>query len=345
MPDPNQLMSLQEFEDIWAPVPSAPTPVAPSQSLSSGNDIEKFLMATEAAVKTKKKAASPEEPRAPMPAVKGFLFGCDPELFVRDRNGGLISAHDLLPGTKAEPFPVEDGAIQVDGMAAEFNITPSASFEDFSGRVKNVMRQLQERLPEGCTLDCSPAVVFPEDVFDAAPDSAKELGCTPDFNAWTGGVNAPPHCDQPRLRTASGHLHIGWTDNVEIADIQHVMNCRDLVKQFDWYLGGWSIKHDPDPTRRVLYGQAGAHRVKPYGVEYRVLSNFWLKSDDMMREVWNRMQQAINDMARLYLPDRVGMAYNKALVSSINTSEMYKGLPVALPFPLESIYGSTRVYV
>ena len=30
--------------------------------------------------------------------------------------------------------------------------------------------------------------------------------------------------------------------------------------------------------RRQLYGSPGAHRPKPYGVEYRVLSNYWLKS-------------------------------------------------------------------
>jgi hypothetical protein len=31
-----------------------------------------------------------------------------------------------------------------------------------------------------------------------------------------------------------------------------------------------------DPIRRVFYGRAGEYRLPTYGIEYRVLSNFWL---------------------------------------------------------------------
>jgi hypothetical protein len=70
------------------------------------------------------------------------------------------------------------------------------------------------------------------------------------------------------------------------------------VKQLDWYLGGWSLKHDSDPTRRTLYGRAGACRLKSYGVEYRVLSNFWMTTADRRKAVWNRMQLAVKAMER-----------------------------------------------
>lgn len=59
-----------------------------------------------------------------------LLVGADPELFVSD-NGKLVSCHGLLPGTKAEPHRVERGAVQVDGMAAEFNIDPAGDEETF----------------------------------------------------------------------------------------------------------------------------------------------------------------------------------------------------------------------
>ena len=53
---------------------------------------------------------------------KKFTIGADPEVFVADSlTNTFVSAHDLVPGTKLEPFAVNKGAVQVDGMALEFN--------------------------------------------------------------------------------------------------------------------------------------------------------------------------------------------------------------------------------
>lgn len=274
--------------------------------------------------------------------MQGFSIGADPELFVLDETGKAVSAHGLIPGTKAIPHKVEGGAIQVDGMAAEFNIDPCTTFEQFNERIKLVMKQLQGFLPSGYTLSAVPCIVFDEDVWDAAPEEAKELGCSPDFNVWTGTVNPPPNCpSNPRLRTASGHLHIGWTDDADMGDIQHILNCQDLVKQLDWYLGAWSLKMDPDPTRRLLYGKAGACRYKPYGVEYRVLSNFWLTTKERRLQVWNRLNQAIYDMRNMFMPDKA-KNYNEFLVSSIGTSERNRMLETQFRFPLTTIDSNYR---
>lgn len=269
-------------------------------------------------------------------AVQGFTFGCDPELFVLDPDGRPVSAEGLIPGTKEAPYPVLCGAVQVDGMAAEFNIAPVSTFEDFDNNIRIVMKQLKRFLPKGYTLLAAPAVVFDEAVWAESPDKAKELGCTPDFNAWTGEINPPPEdLTNPRLRTASGHLHIGWTEDEEMS-LEHVNNCRDLVKQFDWYLGGWSLSKDPDSTRRRLYGKAGACRYKPYGVEYRVLSNFWLESKMSRLSVWNRMQKAIMDMRDNFLPEKDSL-FNSVLVKSINESERNSIMEREFRFPLVSL--------
>lgn len=268
-------------------------------------------------------------------AREGFKFGCDPELFVKNPEGVYVSAEGLIPGTKDSPYPVEFGAVQVDGMAAEFNIEPAATFRDFNRNIEQVLRQLSEMLPTGYTLDAVPAVRFAPEIFDASPDKAKELGCSPDFNAWTGDINPPPAApDDPYLRTASGHLHIGWTEDADIADEQHLMNCNDLVKQFDWFLGGWSVKMDPDATRRQLYGRAGACRYKTYGVEYRVLSNFWITSRDRRLTTWNRMQQAIDTMAHGFIPERVGKGHSNNLIEAINTCIYQPGFARTFKYPL-----------
>ena len=41
-----------------------------------------------------------------------------------------------------------------------------------------------------------------------------------------------------------------------------------------------------------MYGKAGAFRPKPYGMEYRVLSNFWLTSDVHMGNVFHLVSRA-----------------------------------------------------
>lgn len=273
----------------------------------------------------------------------GFKFGCDPELFLFDADG-VPAVPDMIPGDKGNPFKIDFGAVQRDGMAAEFNIDPAENFRDFNRNINAVMKQLEGMIPTGYSLRAVPSVVFPEDVFNAAPDDAKELGCMPDFNAWTQEINPPPHDEEnPYMRCAAGHLHIGFTENADLSDVQHIMNCCDLVKQLDWYLGAWSIKMDGDPTRRRLYGRAGACRIKDYGVEYRVLSNFWVTTRERRLAVWNRMQLAINSMAKKYMPDSVRARYNDILVSSINETKLHPDLslfryPISTTNPFEVRY-------
>lgn len=270
-----------------------------------------------------------------MEAFNNFKFGCDPELFVVNGDGEFVCADGLIPGTKDEPYKVDNGAVQVDGMAAEFNTDPASSFEEFDYNISSVMKQLKGFLPKGHKLVAVPSAVFSPEEWSKAPDHAKVLGCSPDYNAWTGEANPPPNDpDNPTLRTASGHIHIGWTDNVDNTDPVHVGHCNDLVKQLDYYLGGWSLQKDPDPVRRRLYGKAGACRYKPYGVEYRVLSNFWVTSKTTRRLVWNRLQTALMNMADNFYPDKAGESISNRLIMSINNSERDAFLEAAYKYPL-----------
>jgi hypothetical protein len=272
-------------------------------------------------------------------APEGFKFGCDPELFIVDTDGNLVTADGLIPGTKETPYKVNGGAIQVDGMAAEFNIDPVTNYRDWETNIAMVMEQLRLFLPTGFGFKILPSVNFSQEVMDAAPERAKELGCDPDFNAWTGDVNPKPDTSKvPTLRTASGHIHIGWRDEGEIND-EHIGHCRDLVKQMDWFLGGWSMYVDKDVTRRELYGKAGACRYKPYGVEYRTLSNFWIMSSDRRLAIWNRMVAAVDEMKRYDLPN-LRKEDNELLIEFINKGKRPdKMMGIKYPFQtLDSVY-------
>jgi len=233
-----------------------------------------------------------------------FTFGADPELFIFDGDNRPVPAGRFIPGTKQEPYKVRDGAVQRDGFAAEFNIDPVQSFEEFDRKFTSVIYQMRGMIPNDHTLKAVPYVVFDEEIFNSADDLDKVLGCDPDYNAWENSVNLPPDTSEtPFARCAGGHLHIGWDKNQDIGDWQHISLCQDLVKQLDWYLGAWGTIKDKDLNRRTLYGKAGAYRAKPYGVEYRVLSNFWVLDSSLRLSVWNRLQKAISDMANNFHPE------------------------------------------
>jgi hypothetical protein len=268
-----------------------------------------------------------------------FLVGCDPEVFILNAQGEPVSAAGIIPGSKEEPYKVDGGSVHPDGMAAEFGIDPAKNSSQFIGRVSSVMEQLRSMLPEGHSLSIVPFVRFSPEQFGEAPDEAKELGCNPDFDAYTGEMNViPDMMEDPFLRTASGHVHVGFPDGpYELNDEQHIRTCRDFVQQLDWFLGAWSCRFDKDPTRRKLYGKAGAFRPKTYGVEYRVMSNFWLTSTSRMAEVFSRTHVAIRTMRTLYLPEFLEKGETAELRQQINNSKITRAFEQRHRSPLVSI--------
>lgn len=216
-----------------------------------------------------------------------ILVGCDPEVFVK-KNGKFMSAFGLIAGDKKNPQKVRSGAVQVDGMALEFNIDPAATENQFCLNVQDVYEQLCRMVP-GYEVVATPVAHFDADYIKQQPAAALELGCDPDYNSWTGMVNVKPDGDRP-MRTAAGHIHIGWTNGKDITEPVHVAQANAMGRQMDFFLGLPSLFYDDDQERREMYGKAGCIRVKPYGGEYRTLSNAWLKSEKLMRLVYRNTQ-------------------------------------------------------
>lgn len=249
--------------------------------------------------------------------ITDYKIGADPEVFVKSGDV-FLSAHDLIPGTKLNPFPVNDGAIQVDGVAAEFNVNPATNPDEFIKNVQSVLSQLTARITEknpDYRLVFEPTAYFTKGYFDALPPEPKLLGCTPDYNAYTRKENEPPATDEP-FRTGSGHFHIGWYDWVPTDD-QHFEECVEVVRQLDAVLYPVSLLWDNDDKRRTLYGKMGAFRMKSFGVEYRPCSNRWLSSPIIMRWCFQAIQQAMvlvkEKNVRIYEDEIAGEMVNKIL--------------------------------
>ena len=214
--------------------------------------------------------------------MEDLLIGCDPELFL-SRKGKYISAHDLVMGSKEKPYAVTKGAVQPDGLAAEFNIMPAATSGQYIKNINTVMQRLKQMLPSDVEMVLKSWVHFDQAYMDKLPEKVKELGCNPDFNAYEEGVNMAPE-QHPTMRTAAGHIHLGWTENRDPMDPQHFLSCCILIKNLDVFLGVPSVLMDKEGgERRKMYGKAGCFRPKSYGCEYRSLSNFWLKDTEHMR--------------------------------------------------------------
>lgn len=220
-----------------------------------------------------------------------ILIGSDPEAFLVDDNGATVISVGLIGGSKDEPRPVPMGAVQEDNVLAEFNIDPASTEEEFLNNFAVVEAELGQ-IVAPLKLMFKSSHEFQDEEIDAGGEQALLFGCDPDFNCWTGAVNEAPNGFATSLRTAGGHVHIGYDDPT-------ASNSYDIAKMCDYMLGIPSVLLDGDNRRRELYGSAGACRLKPYGVEYRVLSNFWVSSDVLKRWVFRTAKASVDAACKL----------------------------------------------
>lgn len=239
-------------------------------------------------------------------------IGSDPELFLVDSSNKFISSIGLIGGSKENPFLIRaDGcAVQEDNVAVEFNIPACESVGQFIESINFNLEYLTNKVKEkGLSLKIVPSAEFEEDQLNNP--MALEFGCDPDFNAWTKRRNPRPKTANKALRSAGGHVHVGCREEN--------INPWDMIKAMDLFLGVPSLEFDSDRKRRDLYGKAGACRIKTYGAEYRTLSNFWIKDDDMKRWVYTQTHAAADWIKKGgVLTEEDG----KKIQHCINTSDM-----------------------
>ena len=241
-----------------------------------------------------------------------LMLGCDPEIFLQDAAGNLISAVERIGGTKEFPRPLEIGegfAVQEDNVALEYNIPPADSEDDFIKKMNAVMSHLKQMVAQQ-QLYFSPAsaAFFPPE--QLAHYKAQEFGCDPDFNAWKRGERNPkPKSPDPTLRSCGGHVHVGHKFKTK-------KDVLAFIQRMDLFCGVPSVLVDEGQLRKQLYGKAGAFRFKPYGCEYRTLSNFWVFDEKYMRWIYRNTRKAL-ESEQLDLQD-VG----ENIVSAINNNNV-----------------------
>lgn len=244
-----------------------------------------------------------------------ITLGCDPEIMLVNSRGELKSAIGVIDGSKDEPLKVNRGMILHDNVNAEFGTDASDTPAGLVDNIEVVLGELNKAIAShGLLMSTRCAADWPAAELDN--DDARRFGCDPDFNGWTVQINeiASDAADKP-FRTAGGHIHIG---NEVIAE--NFTAKLNAVRMLDATLGTLSILIDNTAeaaSRRKLYGKAGCHRPKDYGVEYRTLSNFWIYDRYISEAILNIAQESIAYMLSdgTGILDRIGQ---KKIVGAIN---------------------------
>jgi hypothetical protein len=107
-------------------------------------------------------------------------------------------------------------------------------------------------------------------------------------------------------------IAVGWDNPQEEVS-------EDLIKAMDATLGLKSLFIDKDTRRKEMYGKAGCFRFKPFGVEYRTLSNFWTVTDELMKWAYNTTLEAIELVNSGRIKD-IDEKYSSYIVEAINTN-------------------------
>lgn len=218
--------------------------------------------------------------------IENYKIGSDPEAFILNEKSNIVSSLDLIPGDKQDPYPIGEGcAIQHDNILAEWCVPPTRDPATFSQSIDHCVSWTEDILPQGFKIAFMTS--FHVDVDQLLDPRAQEFGCEPDYNAWSNGEpNTKPNCDT-NLRTAGGHIHIGYDNSTHETNMS-------IIKALDLFLAVPALFLDNDKLRRSLYGKSGAFRHKSYGVEYRSLSNFWVNDPMLVIWVFNQIDVAID---------------------------------------------------
>lgn len=214
-----------------------------------------------------------------------ITVGFDIEFALLNTRGNLVSAIPYLSGTKNTPFFVGEanGNIQRDNVAFEIAVNYDISADQLVQRTRNILQSGLDMLPKGYSLACIPSSVYTTK--ELKHPEAQEFGCDPDYDAKTGKVNEFKDIVDPNLRSFGFHVHTGHDH----------LHPRTHILASDLTLGLFSTLKDNSPDalmRRKLYGKPSCYRLKPYGVEYRTLSNYFCKSPRLMRMAWTLNQLA-----------------------------------------------------
>ena len=288
--------------------------------------------------------------------MKTIVFGCDPELFIK-RNGQIIGAERLIPREGIEYIPGtfgrdgnhtsksnKNGKIVLDGVQLELNPRANTCRANLGNEIRALFMKLNDFInPINQFIEASElkggkfelsfdqVVKIRKKELNSLSESSRTFGCMPSYNVYQpmgeriSKINVDPA--KYLYRGGGGHIHLGHCDDNSIK--QALKNYDIMVPVLDIIVGNTCVMLDKNPLnkeRRKNYGRAGEYRMPEYGVEYRTLSNFWLKDYQLMSLVTGLSRLAVNIVAnsnekRDFAKELMALVDQKDIVKAINNND------------------------
>lgn len=212
------------------------------------------------------------------------IMGCDPEFFFKNKANEIVGAEKIIP---PKGLTTGGGKIIIDGVQAEINPSPSTCRESLAYNISQIFNHLANQLKThpDITVDFSQNVKLKKEELDSLSEENKKFGCAPSYNIYPSKLNlAAVDATKMLQRGAGGHIHLSLANGGKYSSLLHEQATL-IVSLLDVLLGNTFVLLDRDPgnvTRRKLYGRAGEYRLPKHGLEYRTLSNFWLRHMTLM---------------------------------------------------------------
>lgn len=310
---------------------------------------------------TETKSAEPKDLK-PLVFSQNVLLGGDPEFFfskdgeiigsekVLSNDGTTIPGSDQME--RYHPDNVTHNTFVIDGVQAELHPRPASCRALLGNDIANCFRQLDALMKKkGVTANFDQNVEVSQKEMDTLSDKNKVFGCAPSLNAYgESKITVDPKVF--RGRSAGGHIHIGngfqqyltnpqqreqyraaWEISQDpnnmwatACRLEKALKSSDImVPVLDIVVGNTCVLIDRNPSnieRRKVYGKAGEHRIKDYGIEYRVLSNFWLRSYQLVSFVTGLCRFTVH----LVEQSTEGNDYVKALFNAVTRDDVIKAI-------------------
>lgn len=240
-------------------------------------------------------------------------LGCDPELFLK-QGSNIIGSEKVITSI---------GEVIRDGVQVEFNPQNEYCRQDLGRNIKRCFDNLRSQLKAGINPDFNISIEVSDEEYNSLGNDAKQLGCKASKSSYKERSKITKSKKTTKQRSAGGHIHLGYGDSMTYEAMKEE---EAVVTLLDIIVGNTCVLIDRDPgniTRRKLYGRAGEYRTTSYGLEYRVLSNFWLRHYVIFSLVFNLARFAVRILATDY---DTGSNHYTNILEKVNLNDIRKAI-------------------
>lgn len=244
-----------------------------------------------------------------------YSVGADPELFI-EKDGKIVGAEHAIPKDGLTGGFISGKQVIIDGVLAELNPGPASCRATFNSNIQACITRLNREIKaKGFNISEQSVAEVSQEEMDRISEENKKLGCAPSFNNYNSKVTVNVNKDNINRRCAGGHIHLACRPEPEI-----------IVPILDLFVGNTCVLIDRDPMqvlRRQQYGRAGEYRLPDHGFEYRTLSNFWLRSHELVGLVTGLCRLATKVSGHHYPPAYLKTGYYNHLTAESWYNEPY----------------------